>query len=213
MNSIVIDSSRCKSTLCDLAARCGTDKGPYNMTGGHRHPYTTPYSLFLEPLRHRQIKFAEVGVHRGASVLVWRNFFSRARIYGFDIDKANCDFIASANLNGVILDTMDGSSPSSIRSQFAKHTEDGELFDVIIDDASHNPEHQRTMIEHAMRFLKQGGFLIVEDIFRDTPEGPFEEVLQRIKDQVCFHTFIVCDHENRYSPGWNNDKMLILVKN
>jgi hypothetical protein len=25
-------------------------------------------------------------------------------------------------------------------------------------------------------------------------------------------TFIVTEHENRYSPGWNNDKLLVLIK-
>jgi hypothetical protein len=34
-----------------------------------------------------------------------------------------------------------------------------------------------------------------------------------VQDLVSFHTFIVCDHQLRYSPGWNNDKLLVFVRN
>ena len=40
----------------------------------------------------------------------------------------------------------------------------------------------------------------------------YEEAFVEVQDLVSFHTFIVCDHALRYSPGWNNDKLLFLVK-
>ena len=95
MNSIIIDSSLCQTSLCFLCSKAGTDKGPFTPGGGHRHPYTTPYSLFFEPLRHKNIKLAEVGVHYGASMRVWRAFFSQARLYGFDNDEKNVMYIDS----------------------------------------------------------------------------------------------------------------------
>ena len=84
--------------------------------------------------------------------------------------------------------------------------------DVILDDASHNPDDQATMIRTVMPFLKQGGLFIIEDIFREHPEKNFEDALLEVKNLVSFHTFIVCDHVNRHSPGWNNDKMLVMVR-
>ena len=57
LNSIIIDSTKCVSELCLLCAKAGTDKSPYGQ-GGHRHPYTTPYSLFLEPLKNKPIKLS-----------------------------------------------------------------------------------------------------------------------------------------------------------
>jgi predicted O-methyltransferase YrrM len=107
---------------------------------------------------------------------------------------------------------MDGSKKESIVEGFTKHSSDGELFDVIIDDASHSPEDQAMMIRSALPFLKQGGLLIVEDIFRERPETPYEEALMEVKNLVSFHTFIMCEHTNRFSPGWNNDKMLVIVR-
>ena len=212
MNSIIVDSSRCVTDLCKFCAQAGTDKSPFTPGGGHRHPYTTPYSLFFEPLRHKPIKFVEVGVHRGASMRVWRTFFSQARIYGFDNDQNNVNFIASFGMPATTLDVMDASNKENITAALTKHSADGELFDVILDDASHNPDDQATMIRTVMPFLKQGGLFIIEDIFREHPEKNFEDALLEVKNLVSFHTFIVCDHVNRHSPGWNNDKMLVMVR-
>jgi SAM-dependent methyltransferase len=194
-----------------MCAEAGTDKGPY-VSQGHRHPYTAPYSLMFEPLRFKPIKFAEVGVYRGASMRVWRSFFTQARIYGYDRDPEYIKYIETLGMPASVLGVMDASSQASINEVFTKDTSDGELFDVIIDDASHDPADQETMIKSAMKFLKPGGMLIVEDIFRDHPENGFLEAIKNVLPLISFHTFIICDHVNRYSPGWNNDKMLVLVR-
>ena len=212
MNSITIESTECRTTLCKLCADAGTDKGPFNLQG-HRHPYTAPYSLFFEPLKHRPIKFAEIGVFRGASLHVWRNFFSQARLYGYDNDIPNLQYIASMNLANTFLDQMDASKEDSIREKLQQATQDGELFDVILDDASHDPADQCAVIRTALPFLKKGGLLIIEDIFRERSIEPYVKAFTEIQDMISFHTFIVCDHALRYSPGWNNDKLLVMVRN
>lgn len=210
--SITVDSSEARTTLCDLCARFGTDKSPYTPGGGHRHPYTTPYSLFFEPLRNKPIKFAEFGVFRGASVIAWRHFFPRARIFGFDNDEANLNKIKAVNIPGVWLDMTDCAKADVLEATFQQYTTDGELFDVIIDDAAHNEEHQAIMIKTALRYMKQGGLLIIEDVFRDRPEEPYLKAMEVVKDLISFQTFIICDHKDRFSPGWNNDKMLVIVR-
>jgi predicted O-methyltransferase YrrM len=212
MNSITLDSTDCRTTLCRLCAESGTDKSPYTLNG-HRHPYTTPYSLLFEPLKNKPIKFMEIGVFRGASLVAWRRFFQNARIYGYDRDVPNLEYIASMGMPNVFLDTMDAGNPDSIRTKLEEATRDGELFDVILDDASHDPPDQCAVIRTALPFLKQGGLLIVEDIFRDRPTPLYEEALRDVQHLISFHTFIVCDHAYRYSPGWNNDKLLVLVRN
>ena len=108
---------------------------------------------------------------------------------------------------------MDASNHANIYEQLTKYSQDGELYDIILDDASHNPEHQVEVIKVALPFLKQGGLLIIEDIFRERPTKPYEDVFPQVQDLVSFHTFIVCDHKLRYSPGWNNDKLLVLHRN
>ena len=212
MNSITIDSTGCRTELCRLCAESGTDKCPYNLSG-HRHPYSAPYSLFFEPLKHRPIKFAEIGVFRGASLVAWRRFFSEARIYGYDRDVPNLEYIASMGMPNVQLGVMDAGSQDDIRIKLEDATKDGELFDVILDDASHDPPDQCAVIRTALPFLKKGGLLIIEDIFRERSMKPYEEAFAEVQHLVSFHTFIVCDHALRYSPGWNNDKLLVMVRN
>ena len=211
-NCITLDSTHCKTTLCDLCSRTGTDKSPFTLNGGHRHPYTTPYSLFFEPLKNKPIKFAEIGIFRGASIMAWRIFFTRARIYGFDIDLGAMEAIKKHNLPGVYLDQMDATKADSMESVFQRYMADGELFDVILDDALHSVEQQSITIRTCMNKLKQGGLLIIEDIFRDQDHAPYLKVMEEVKDLISFSTFIVCDHKDRYSPGWNNDKILIIVR-
>ena len=211
-NCITLDSTLCKTTLCDLCSKTGTDKSPFTLNGGHRHPYTTPYSLFFEPLKHKPIKFAEIGIFRGASIMAWRAFFTRARIYGFDIDLGAMEKIKSLNVPGVYLDQMDATKADSMESVFQRYMADGELFDVILDDALHNVDQQAITIRTCMNKLKQGGLLIIEDVFRDQDHAPYLKVMEEVKDLISFSTFIVCDHKDRYSPGWNNDKILVMVR-
>lgn len=212
MNSLIIESTNCQTRLCALCHLLGTDKGPYTRGGGHRHPYTGPYSLLFEPLRHKSIKFAEIGVFRGSSLAVWREFFTQARLYGFDNDAANLEHIAKMPLRNTTLGLMDSSQKQSIQAGLAAITADSELLDVVLDDASHDPHDQCEMIRSALPFIKQGGLLIIEDIFRDRPTDPYKEAMEEMKDMIGFHTFIICEHVNRYSPGWNNDKLLVIVK-
>ena len=211
-NSITIDSTECRSDLCVICAEEGTDKSPYSV-GGHRHPYTAPYSLLFEPLRGKQIKFAEIGIYHGASIAAWRKFFPHARIFGFDNDQNNLNIVAARNLPNVYLGLMDASRAKSIHEGLSWFTQEGEMFDVILDDAAHDPDHQVQVIKTALDFLKGGGLLIIEDVFRDRPIEAYQRAIAEMDHRISFHTFITCDHQNRYSPGWNNDRLLVIVKN
>ena len=211
-NLIIIDSTNCRTTLCNICSRTGTDKSPFTINNGHRHPYTTPYSLFFEPLKNKPIKLAEIGIFRGASILAWRIFFSRARIYGFDVDMEAMKYVRDLNLPGVYLDQMDATKADSMESVFQRHMADGELFDVIIDDALHEVGQQAVTIRTCMNKLKQGGLLIIEDIFRNQDHADYLKVMEEVKDLISFSTFILCEHADRYSPGWDNDKMLVMVR-
>jgi predicted O-methyltransferase YrrM len=108
---------------------------------------------------------------------------------------------------------MDAGNEESIATGLSGYCQDNELFDVILDDASHSPSDQCAVIKTGLHFLKKGGILIVEDIFRERSIEPYEKIFEEVKHMVSFHTFITCDHALRYSPGWNNDKLLVFVKN
>ena len=154
-----------------------------------------------------------MGVFRGSSVKVWRSFFSEAKIYGYDNDEPNLQYIRDMKLPNTFLYSLDASKGENIVARFQEDTQDGDLFDVILDDASHSMEDQCLMIKTALPFLKKGGLLIIEDIFREQPMEDFQPAFDQVKHLVSFQTFIRCDHTLRYSPGWDNDRLLVFVRN
>ena len=88
----------------------------------------------------------------------------------------------------------------------------GELYDVIIDDSSHNHGDQLRIINEAFPLLKSGGMLIIEDVFRSTPDEDYAKPLKDIIIRCSNAHFVLCEHKHRWSPGWDNDKLLVLVK-
>lgn len=212
-NSIVIDSTHCISQLCLICGQIGSDKSVLR-TGkdGHRHPYSVPYTLLLETLRNKSIKFLELGVYRGLSLCCWREYFPNASLYGYDIDKDSLQRIPK--LPKTTIRNVDVSKKTSLVEALTLDTADGELFDVILDDADHNVGSQTLLIQNALPFLKSGGLLIIEDIFRGQAETDYESAIRYAieNDLISFYTFIICDHKERYSPGWDNDKVLVMVR-
>ena len=207
---IVVDSSDAQMELCTLGKAVGTDKSPYN-TCAHRHPYTAVYTMFFAPLKNRPIQFAEIGIAAGRSALLWDMYFRHpdTRIHMFDRDE---NFIANAaDITGdrVTCRLMDVSVDGDI---FRRLSEGSNEYDVIIDDSSHEHGHQIRIIKEGLPLLKSGGLLIVEDVFRSTPEEEYTQHLTDILPQCSAAYFVMCEHKYRWSPGWDNDKLLVLVK-
>ena len=208
---LVIDSSDAKTELCFLGRVAGTDKSPYN-TVKHRHPYTAVYNMLFSPFKNRQINFAEIGVAGGNSAVLWEMYFTNAdtRIHMFDSDQNFLD-----HGKGLVNDrhtfskmdvSVDGDVLRALKESYAGQ------YDVILDDSSHNHEHQIRIIKEAFPLLRQGGLLIVEDIFRSTAEDEYTRELRDILPLCSAAYFVMCEHKERWSPGWDNDKLLVLVK-
>ena len=213
---IVVDSSDAETELCFLGRMSNTDKSPYKdpmRHERHRHAYTAVYTMLFASLRGRPIEFAEIGVALGSSALLWDMYFQHkdTTIHMFDRDE---NFLARAKeMTGeqVKFSLMDVSVDGDV-ARALKESSAGKQYDVIIDDSSHEHGHQIRIIKEAFPLLKQGGILVVEDIFRATPEEEYSKHLGSIVHQCSAAYFVMCEHKNRWSPGWDNDKLLVLVK-
>ena len=208
-----IDTTHTYTDLCEIGRLAMTDKSPYGNKdlSIHRHPYTGVYATLFAPLKHKSIEFAEIGVAGGNSVVLWWNYFTKASLYFFDRDKNFLNNVENINFpeRRPYLGLMDVAVDNNITDSL-KLT--GKQFDVIIDDSSHIYEHQIRIVKEAFPFVKSGGYLIVEDVYRSTSESDYERDLKEIISECSIAYFVVCNHEERYSPGWNNDKLFILVK-
>jgi hypothetical protein len=216
INTITIDSTNSLTDLCKLGIKYPTDKSPYNTQSvvtkngsGHRHPYTAVYDLIFSNIRYNKIKIAEIGILDNMSMLCWREYFPNAELYGFDFNQ---DFLSqgkSLNIKNTTYNFINVKDEISIKENLEKYSK----YDIIIEDSTHQIDDQIRVCKFAHNFLVSGGILIVEDIFRNVSESIYSELLSTFSDYYSSATFVITEHELKYSPGWDNDKLLILFRN
>jgi len=212
IGTFLIDASLVNSELCKLGKFHSTDKSPFNELL-HRHPYTPIYSLIFSTIKNKKINFAEIGILNNSSIRMWRDFFPYAKIFGFDFDDSLISNAKKDKLKQVFYKKINVKKTNSIKKTFksCNHT-----FDVIIDDSTHNFYDQVRIIKETTKYLNSGGFLIIEDIPKEDQlysEENFNKYLKNQFKYYDFFNFVDSDHVNKFSKGWDNDKLLIMVRN
>lgn len=206
LSEMIIDTTNLYTPLCYLATKYMTDKSPFNVMT-HRHPYTAIYDTFLTPYKYKpDLKFGEIGVLNGASIRMWREYFPQAYIHGFDIVESYIDKIK--DINGVTSHLVDASR--GLVEVLQNECIGGKKFDILLEDASHMLNHQLQFIADAIEYVNPGGLLIIEDIFREIPAARFEEALMLVSHKVSKALLVQPEHAYRFSPGWENDRILFI---
>ncbi len=213
MTTLNINYKGNSSILCVIGKKYDTDKSSQrnNVTDvRHCHPYTLFYDGLFKNSKNKNLKIAELGILYGASLLMWKEYFVNSEIYGFDYNPYLInDFKRKFNNDRITLSSIDVTSKNSIVKVFS---ELNILYDIIIEDTTHNFEDQIRVIENTYKYLKPGGVLIIEDIFKSYNENAYIRKLTHILEQFQDYYFIELDHDNRNSTGWNNDKLFVLIK-
>lgn len=211
LNKLVIDSSDCTTDLCLLGAYWGTDKSPINIDPAlHKHPYTAVYDFLFSSMRYENMNFAEIGILKNKSMRCWRNYFPNANLYGFEWFEERINAARLDNLDNTFYYRMNVEDENSIDNAFA---ETKKLYKVIIDDSTHVFIDQINIINIGYKYLLPGGILIIEDIFRDADESVYKEYLKPVSKYFSSVTFVITEHSLKWSPEWNNDKLLVLYRN
>lgn len=146
--------------LDQMAYRVGsqddwTDKGSWG------HNYVEQYDFYFSPLRHKPLKFLEIGFYRGSSAYLWEEYFPYAQLHHLDIDRSQYKFTNKLSPRSK-LHMVDQSDPVALEA-FVHHV--GTDFDIIIDDGSHMVDHQITSFKALFPHLKSGGIYVIEDLF------------------------------------------------
>lgn len=147
----------------EAAARPGLLDIADRLYGGdpYRKPavYLQEYERLFAPLRDRPIRFLEIGVHRGISMQLWREYFPQAHVVGLDNHPAPPDFPGEPRFHFV-----HGGQDDPALLQRAIDSAGGQ-FDVVLDDASHlgalTARSFAFLFEHG---LAPGGIYIIEDL-------------------------------------------------
>jgi len=205
--TIFLDGTNCVTDLCLLGEKFKTDKSPFNPGGDTlkaRKGFTPFYSMIFAGLRNQAINFCEIGIEDGGSIQMWENYFTRANLFAFELDPDKIEKSKKLTTKTTFLET--NVDDKQILNQTFLDT--GVTFDIIIDDSSHHYPHQLNIIRTAPKFLKSGGILIIEDIYRNDPEDRFDHLIE--KNDLEFDMFVTCHHDNR--SGHDNDKIWYAVK-
>jgi SAM-dependent methyltransferase len=120
--------------------------------------YLDNYERHFCAIAHRNISLLELGVHKGGSLLMWRDFFQNGKIAGLDLEHVHIED-PTGRIDIYKGDQRNLSLLDRIRSQSAP-----EGFDIIIDDASHIGEFTKISFWHLFEtHLKPGGCYVIED--------------------------------------------------
>jgi len=205
--SMFLDSTNCVTDLCRLGAQFRTDKSPFNSGGKTllaRKGFTAFYSMMFAGIRNKEINFCELGIEDGGSVQMWEHYFTNANLFAFELDKDKIEKSKKLTNKTTFLET-DVDSKEILHQSFLNT---GVMFDIIIDDSTHHYDHQHNIIKVAPTYLKSGGILIIEDVYRTDSEDRFDSAIN--EDDFIFNCFITCHHNNR--SGHDNDRLWYGVK-
>ena len=117
--------------------------------------YLRHYEIIFESFRNEPINFIEIGVLHGASLKVWKSFFTRARFIGIDIAPASRRFADDR----VSIEIGSQDDPGFLAQVCAKYPPS-----IIVDDGSHRADHIMYTFERMFPAMLAGGIYIVEDV-------------------------------------------------
>jgi hypothetical protein len=119
--------------------------------------YLPIYDQLLCSRAGTEIKFLEIGVFKGGSLRLWREYFGeKATIFGIDINPECAKY--DGTYGRVRIGSQD--NPEFLRSV----VEEMGGIDVVLDDGSHISRHQRTSFDTLFPLLADGGLYIIEDM-------------------------------------------------
>lgn len=157
-----------KTDLCSIALRTGTDKVT--------HGYTAMYDKYFSSMREKNINILEIGIYKGASLDMWANYFSDAKVFGIDdcsggrhcnthVNPTNEKDMSQMRLKGYKVFNADQSNRDELKGVL-----EGDKFDIIVDDGSHFQADQQISFGALFSTIKPGGYYAIEDVFALTKE-------------------------------------------
>jgi glycosyltransferase involved in cell wall biosynthesis len=170
------------NTIHNLAIQQFMDMGHLATDKYWVHGYTQLYDKHFNHLRNKPVKLLEIGVFRGASLLLWRAAFIKGKIFG--IDK-NTDIWQS------FLKDKDRINVFVGRQQDERFLKDKVIpsgpYNIIIDDGSHTPEQQLTTFENLWPHISEHGIYVIEDLHGNywnhrAKNGP--KMIDKIKELI-----------------------------
>jgi predicted O-methyltransferase YrrM len=170
MSSPAAADAALRPSLAELLAAHESVDNAYGTDKNTSHSYGELYEALFAPRRDSVRAVLELGVYSGASAVVWAEYFASAVVVGADITLARVRFGADhPRIRFVQTDATVAAAVAATRAAAAElGVAPSPGYDVILDDASHDPRHQVASAELFVPSLAPGGIYVIEDIAEDT---------------------------------------------
>jgi hypothetical protein len=174
-----------------------TTKGTDKITS---HSYGEVYDSIFTPFKTSATDILEIGISGGFGLQSYVEYFTNATIYGMDITMlSNTAILSNPRIKIHIGDAT--------RLENVHYF--GKQYDIIIEDASHLPEHQIQHFQDFCGLLKPGGYYIMEDL----NQAHFDRVSAATKQIADQNGLTMTVHDLRNVKGRFDDIMLVFQKN
>ena len=202
--------------LSKFGWKYGTDKST-------NHRYTPYYHQVFTPVRNTTHTLLEVGVFKGESLKMWRDYFTNSMIYGIDYFRGNADGTWGELNRRVKLDAKFGPriamfdvNQSSIVEMERAFAEDQPLgqaapYDIIVEDGSHMNRDQQLTFGQLFPLVRPGGIYVIEDTASSYSQGYDEkpgspdttaEVVRYFNATGRFLSKHLSDEQMEYAEAW-----------
>lgn len=123
-----------------------------------KYAYLKRYDRLFSKFSNEKINLLELGVFKGGSLLMWRDYFPNGNIVGIDINLPK-NFPATDRIHLFEGSQTDLEFLTGVSKKTAPNG-----FDIIIDDASHMGALSKISFWHLFNnYLKPGGVYAIED--------------------------------------------------
>jgi hypothetical protein len=143
-------------TLTEIGKFLNTDKATY-------HNFTEFYDGYFDQMRNESLNILEIGIFKGESLKMWKEYFQNSTIYGLDINN-----LKHLEEDRIFIEQADQTDINRMNTVFPSVK-----FDIIIDDGGHSMYQQQLTLIAMLHRLKRGGYFIVEDLHTSLEPHPF----------------------------------------
>ena len=193
--------------LDDLACKWRTDKSDF--IGSNGHGYAKKYEEIFNKWRLNYINLLEIGVATGASIGMWYEYFENGKIFCFDdVDRSNESVLSELlKTNRVFFEIGNQENKNDLINILQKFNINN--FDIIVDDGSHQPNHQMITFSLLFPYLKSNGFYIIEDVV--VPEN--REVINSPNNIETYNTIVNFKNTGIFNTKYLTEDEIIYLKN
>ena len=151
-----VESKRLNEVFIHFA----TNKGSHFFSDNIKHSghgYDVFYEKLFKENRTKNLNIMEFGIHHGDSLAALSSYFPNANIVGVDKNPFSTNY-KSKRIRTLHCDVSSEKNLESLSNYLNKD------YDYIIDDASHNPIHQKLTLFSMFQNLKSGGIFVIEEL-------------------------------------------------